>query len=368
MRKIFAIILVLFVGACTTEQTSEDIKNQIFDYKEEIAKLEKKLNADTSNVDASKVLKIRIVEMQKQEAVHKFKVTGAAEADKLAYISPEMNGQIKSIKVQEGQYVRKGTLLITLNADVIRNNIKEIQSGLDFATVMFKKQENLWKQKVGKEIDYLQAKNTKESLEAKLQTLRSQLRMSEIRAPFDGIVDEIYGKPGELATPGRQIILFVNLKVLKISADVSERYLPYIKVNDAVEVKFPSFPNIVVNTKVSRIGNVVNPANRTFTVEIKMLNPSNKIKPNMIAEAELSDYNGNNYMLPSIIVKTDKHGEFVYVVENKNGNSFAKKTYIKTGVVIGNKTVIESGLNDGDKVVIEGYSLIKNNSKVQIVK
>jgi len=88
----------------------------------------------------------------------------------------------------------------------------------------------------------------------------------------------------------------------------------------------------------------------------------------MIAEAELSDYNGNNYMLPSIIVKTDKHGEFVYVVENKNGNSFAKKTYIKTGVVIGNKTVIESGLNDGDKVVIEGYSLIKNNSKVQIVK
>lgn len=370
MKKILIAIAVLFfMGACNSEQTPSEIKNQIFEYKEKIAELEKILNSYTTQAgedDGS--VRVRIWEAQIEEVKHTFSVTGAAEAQEIAYISPETNGQIKNIYVTEGQFVRKGALLISLNADIIKSSLQEIKTGLDFAKVMLEKQENLRNQNVGKEVDYLQAKNQKESLEGKYNTLQAQLRMSEIRAPFDGIVDEIYGKPGELAMPGKQIIQFVNLNKLKITVAVSEKYLPFIKKGDKVTVSFPSFPDLKIETVVGRIGNVINPANRTFAVEVFMTNPDNKIKPNMIAEIILSDYEGKNIMVPSIIVKTDRTGEYVYVAKNNNSMFSAKKVYVKTSYVIGNKIVLKSGINPGDKVIVDGYSIVKNRSKLDIIQ
>lgn len=367
MKKIFIIIAMFLFVACSNEKSNKEIRDEIFMHKEKIVELEKLLKETDSTAVTNGVINVNILEVEKKPVVHTFKVTGTAEAENTAFISPEINGQIKKIYVKEGNYVKKGTLLISLNSEVIQSSIAELKSSLALAKIMFKKQETLWNQKVGKEVDYLQAKNQKESLEAKLNTLKAQLQMSEIRAPFNGIVDEIYGNQGELAIPGRQIVQFVNLSTLKISADVSERYLPAINKGDSAKITFPSFPDLHIKTKVSRIGNVVKTANRTFTVEIKMPNPGNKVKPNMIAQAELVDYKGDDFLVPSIIVKTDRVGEFIYIIEEKDKALYAKKIYIKTGYVIGSEIIVKSGLKESDKVIIEGYSLVKNMSKVNIL-
>ncbi len=368
MKKISIVfIIALFFGACSSEKSTEDIKNEIFEYKEKIKTLEKELH-NNPNISETNIVKVRILEAKKTKVKHTFSSTGTVKAENMAYISPEMNGQVKNIYVKEGQFVKKGQLLITLNSDVIQSGITELKTGLELAKVMYEKQKTLWEQKIGKEVDYLQAKNQKESLEAKLTTTNAQLRMSRMYAPFSGIVDEIYLKKGEMAMPGRQVIDLVNLNIMEVEADISEKYLPHIKKGDSVKIKCPTYPNIIKVATIHRTGNIINKANRTFKVVVKIKNKDKKIKPNMLAEILVSDYEGENYSAPSIIIKKDRKGEYVFIAKEENGKLTAEKRYIKTGLHTGNNTIIESGINESEKIIIEGYNLINTGTVVEIVK
>ncbi len=321
---------------------------------------------DTKNAKTlvqEKAVLVNIRQVSTHQVAHTFTATGKAIAEKSAFISSEMNGQIKKVYVSEGQFVQRGTLLISLNSAVIRSGIGEVKSALELATILYKKQDLLWNtQKVGKEIDFLKAKNQKESLEAKLKTLNAQLAMSQVRAPFAGIVDEIYGQAGELASPGRMLIQFVNLSQMKIEADVSENYLPYIKKGAEVSLSFPSLPEKKIKTRITRTGNVINPANRTFKVELKMANPGREIKPNMVANIQLTDYQNKHITVPAIVVKSDRTGEYVYIVED----SKAKKVYVKTGFPIDTEVIIIEGLKEGDKVITQGYNLVSQGAKIKL--
>ncbi|MCF6366679.1 MAG: efflux RND transporter periplasmic adaptor subunit [Bacteroidales bacterium] len=368
MKKISIILITaLFFGACSSERSTEDIKNEIFEYKEKIKLLEKELHKNPDAVFENSI-KVKIIEAKKTKVKHSFSSTGTAKAVNMAFISPEMNGQIKRIYVKEGQFVKKGQLLVTLNSDVILSSIKELKTGLELAKVLYEKQKTLWEQKIGKEIDYLQAKNQKESLEAKLATVNAQYQMSIITAPFSGIVDEIYFKKGEMAMPGRQVIDLVNLNIMEVEADISEKYLPYIKKGDSVTVKFPTYPDLIKIATINRTGNIINRANRTFKVVVKIENKDKKIKPNMIAKIILSDYSGENYAIPSIIIKSDRKGNYIFIAKEENGKFKAEKRYIKTGMHTGNNTIVESGINEGEKIIAEGYNLINSGTTVEIVK
>lgn len=368
MKKISIIfITTLFIGACNSEKTSEQIQNEIFDYKQKIITLEKELEKNQNKSD-EKIFKVKTVIAELKNVKHNFTSTGTVTAQNLAYISPEMNGQIRQIHVTEGQFVSKGQLLVSLNSDVIGSNITELKTGLELANVMFEKQKMLWEQKIGKEIDYLQAKNQKESLEAKLNTVNAQLKMSRIYAPFAGIVDEIYSKPGEMAIPGRQVIDLVNLDVMEIEAEVSEKYIPNIQKGDSVIISFPTYPDMIKKAIILRTGNIINPANRTFKIVVSITNKEKNIKPNMIAELTLSDYNGKNISVPSVIIKKDKEGYYVYVTAKKNEQDVAEKRYIEPGFQYGNFTVIDSGITVGESIITDGFNLINQGSHIQIVK
>jgi len=289
-------------------------------------------------------------------------------AENIAFISPEMNGQIKNVYVKEGQFVKKGQLLISLNSAVIQSSISELKTALSLAKIMYEKQKTLWEQKIGKEIDYLQAKNQKEGLEAKLATTNAQLRMSKIYAPFSGIVDAIYSKKGEMATPGRKLIDFVNLNTMEVVAEISEKYLPHISKGDAVTINFPTYPELKKEAVIFRTANIINPANRTFKVFVKINNKDKKIKPFMIAELILSDYTGLDFSVPSIIIKKDRKGEYVFVIKNSNNKTTAEKRYVKTGLHTGNNTIIKDGLNANENIIVDGYNLVNSGMEVQIVK
>ncbi len=365
MKKHLMILLsVILFASCSGDKTPEQLRDEILNYKEKISLLEKKLKEiDTVSKKEVKI-KVNVKKAVLETVSHTFSITGNVTAEKSVFVTPEMNGQIKKIYVSEGQKVRKGQILVMLNGNVTRNGISEVKTALQLAQTIYEKQKKLWEQKVGKEIDYLQAENGKKSLEAKLKTLNSQLDMTIIKAPISGIIDEIYLKEGELASPGRQLIDLVSLEKLEIEADISEEYLPYLKKDAPVMVSFPAFPDIHIKTKISRTGNIVNKVNRTFKLKVKLNNIENKIKPNMIADLLLSDYTGNNILLPSMIVKTDVKGEYVYIVKNNR----AVKIYVETGISIGQNTVINKGINEGDFVVIEGANLLANGSGVAINK
>ena len=333
-----------------------------------------KNNDDNSSKDKLQSDKDIAVKVRTKEAVaanfsHYINVSGNVEAEQYAFISPQANGQITKIYVNEGDYVQKGALLIQLNDNIIRNTIAEVENSLNLATITFKKQENLWKQKIGSEIQYLQAKTQKESLEKKLKTLNSQLALTQIRAPFTGYVDNIVLKEGELASPGIRVLELVNLRKMLIKADISEKYLSKISKGDTVNITFPDFPNFTKTARISRIGKIVNPNNRAFKIEVRFDNKDEKIKPNIIASLKIRDELVENAIaVPSIIIKNDFDKKFIFIAK-KSGNSYiAKKVIIETGISYKDKTIITKGLNIGDKYIYEGFNLVTDGFKIQLVK
>ena len=369
MKKISILLIVLIslLSCRENERTAEVVKNEIFETKQKLSELEKEYTLlSKNNSSVSSLLKVRTIKVKKDKITHSFIVTGTAKADKIAHVTPESNGQIKKIHVKEGQNVKKGQLLISLNSSVLQNSITEVKKGLELAEILYKKQKKLFDQGVGKEIDYLRAKNQKESLEAKLTTLNSQLQMSQIRAPFSGIVDNIISKEGELASPGMRIIQLVNLQNMSIKADVSEKYISALKKGQNAKITFSAYPEKEITSSIYRTGNVINPTNRTFTVEVKFTNTDNKIKPNMIAELHLTDYTGTEILVPSNLIQSDKKGKYVYVAVLKNNKRIAKKKYIETKFTVKSDIVVK-GLNDADLVITDGSNFVNNGIPIQII-
>ena len=306
--------------------------------------------------------------VQAQTFKHFFDVKANVEAVEYAIISPETPGQIKKIFVNEGQYVSKGDLLLKQNSAVAEGQIRSIKAQLNLAEITYHKQEKLWtEQNVGSEIQYLQAKAQYESLQEQLKALQAQIDMTELKAPFSGIVDKITLKEGELASPGMQVITLVNLSKIKLIADVSESYLPIVQKGDSVDISFSTYPNIKMREPIYRTGNIINPANRTFNIEIRANNIEGKLKPNMIGTIKINDYTRDSALIvPSIIIKKDFEKQFLFVAQKTDSITVAHKVFVETGKSYKDKTIITKGLNIDDKVIIKGYNIVSNGSEISI--
>lgn len=346
-------LMILAFAACGTAEKGETANNNGSEVGQE----------DHSGAE----LLVNVQDLANEKFEHFFQANGTVEAVKEAFISPETNGQIKKIHVNEGQRVNKGHLLVSLNSDIIRSSIDEAKTQLELAQTIYKRQKGLWDQKIGSEVQFLQAKTNKESLENRLKSLEAQLEMSEISAPVSGIVDDITLKEGELAMPGVQLLRLVNLGKVYINADVSEAYIAKVRNGDNAEVTFPSFPNLKIDTLVHRVGHVVKSANRTFLVQLLLDNNEELLKPNMIAVIRLRDFVAESALaVPSIVIKNDLEGSYLYILDEEDGKTIARKIYVETGMSEGSRTMVTKGLKPGQKVIVEGYHLVKNGMHVKL--
>jgi RND family efflux transporter MFP subunit len=376
MKKLAIFMAVVLMVSCQSTEKPEDIRSKISALKEKslvlnhlIKELEKTLAAMESDELTNNNVPVQVKTITEERFEHYFVVNAKVELLEEAQVSPEgTGGQIKKIHVSKGQKVSKGELLVSLNTSVLENSIAELKLGLELATKIYDKQKSLWDQNIGSELQYLEAKNAKEGLEHKLKTLQSQLEMSLIRAPFAGIVDDIYLKVGEMASPGRSVLYLINLDKLKVLADVSETLLPKIKVGDMVVVKFPSYSEMQMKAPIHRVGNGIDLKTRTIKVELRLDNVNGKIKPNQIAMLSIKDFETPNAMVvPSLIVKQDSRGEFLFVTgKNDNGGTIANKVYIQTGLSFGDQTMVTKGLNVGQEVITAGFNQIGNGSLIEV--
>ena len=310
---------------------------------------------------------VSVKDLRYERFEHFFLANGSVEAVTEAYISPEINGQVKQILVEEGDMVKKDTMLLTLNSSVIESSMAEVETSLELATTIYKKRKGLWEKKIGSEVQYLEAKTNKESLENKLKTLKAQKAMTRIRAPIEGIVDQLPLKAGELAAPGQLVVHMICLDNVYVNADISEAYVAKIRKGDPVTVSFPAYPELEIVTTVHYVGNVIKAENRTFKVQLLLDNRDQRLKPNMIAVIKLKDLAVEKALvIPSIIIKNDIKGAYCYVTGEEDGALVAVKTYITPGMSEGSLTMVRAGLEAGQRVIVEGYNLVKNGMKIRM--
>lgn len=367
-----AITLILIAGllsSCEETPQLEKLQSQRDSLKgvqteisDELTKVDEAITALDTTIK-ERIFSVSSLQLTPTDFNHYFTVQGLVETDQNAVIYPEVPAKIISISIREGDKVTKGQTLLTLDSRVISSQIGELKLRLALAQTIYKKQENLWSQEIGSEIQYLQAKNNYESLEQNLQALESQRAFYTVKAPFSGIVDEITPKVGETANPAMPLLRLINVSSVYIKSDVTERYLSKIKTGDLVMVNFPSV-GVKKETKIERIGNFINPTNRTFKIKLSMNNEDLLLKPNLLGELKIRDYySDSTAVIPTALVQMTPAGdEFVYaVVENQ-----AKKIMIKTGMTFEGMAEVVEGLTGTELLIDRGSRSVKDGDKLSI--
>ena len=372
MKRITIIVIGLFIMACGSQEQGDAHlqqlraeKDSLLQAKAEIDNRLKEINKSIGEEsEGNSLMQVTTKKVNKGDFNHYLEVYGNIESAQNVLIYPEAVGVITSIDVEEGQTVKKGQSLGSIDAEVLKSNLKEVETNLELATTIYEKQKRLNEKGIGSEVDYLNAKNRKESLESTRQTIITQIKMSEIKAPFSGIVDEIFPKEGEMGSMQMPFLRLVNLENIYVKADVSEEYLRNIKVGTEAIVEISSLDTSVV-AKVNQVGQFINPNNRTFKVRIELENDIVQLKPNLLTKIMIKDFEmkDNAITIPSRMLQQTPDGKD-YVMLFKDG--VVEKRMVKMGISYQAMTLITEGLSDGDVLIDKGARSVNDGQNVAV--
>lgn len=374
------LFLILMIWGCSepteeTPKTLEEKQKKLAELRQQITEIQfsmQELEAEIQKETGGTNNDLRRVEVIKTKPVlfqHFIEVQGNVESDKNVTVNPEFSGTVIQKNVEEGQSVTKGQVLAQIDAQTIRTQIEELKTRLDLATTTYERQKNLWEQKIGSEIQYLQAKNQKESLERSIESVKAQLDKTLIKSPISGTIDEIFVNQGEMANPAMPFCRVVNLANVQVNAEVSEAYTKNVKRGDKVTVSFPNL-DIEKEETIDLVGQFINPQNRTFRIRLTLNNSDKSLKPNSMAVVKIKDFEKPNVLtVPSNIIQQSATGEsFLFVIRKKDKKNIVQKATIKTGMTYQGQTMIEEGLQAGDEVIEKGYNEVTDGEEVNVVK
>lgn len=300
---------------------------------------------------------------------HFIDIQGNVETDQNLLIYPEYQGVLTRVFVNEGEKVSKGQTLAKIDDGGLSNQLTQMETQYDLAKTTFDRQERLWNQKIGSEIQYLQAKANMEAAKSSVDQMRAQVSRTTVRAPFSGEIDEIITDQGTVVGPGGQALMrIVALGDMYVKASVPESYLGSISKGTSVKITFPAI-NKQVEGKVKNVGNYINPNNRTFEIEIDVPNKDKTIKPNLVAKLEINNYSKEKaQLIPANAIQENSKGEkYVFVLtERENDEAIVVRTQIETGKKYEGMVEVLSGLKPDETIVAEGALTLNDGSAVKI--
>ena len=370
-RLVVAVVIAGLLAACSAaspddkKERLEKLKTQQADLAKEITKLEaeiSKANPDsTANVKSKEVA---VTELAPRKFDHYIQTQGRVEAEENIQVSAKSPGVITHVYVNEGDQVSKGQVLAQIDNSITQRNIEGLRTQLELATSVYERQKNLWDQKIGTEVQFLQAKTQKESLEKQIATMNEQNEMSKIKAPISGTVDNITVKVGENINPGMPAVRVINGNNLKLKANISEAYVNSIKKGNKVVVSFPD-QNREVTATVSFVGRNIDLLSRTFMIEVKLPSAAD-LRPNMTATAKvIFRTEPSAVVIPVNVIQEINKEKVVYVSETKGKQTVARRKVVTVEGVYGNQAQVK-GLNAGDKLITVGYQGLNDGDFVKI--
>ncbi|MFZ9717976.1 MAG: efflux RND transporter periplasmic adaptor subunit [Chitinophagaceae bacterium] len=348
----------------------EKLKGEQATIAQKIDALQKEIvKLDTSVQLEEKAKLIAVTSLQTSDFAHYIDLQAKVDADNISYVAPPngMGGVVTELHVVKGQAVKKGQLLLKMDDELLRTQMKQIETQIAFAKDIYQRQKNLWDQQIGTEVQLLSAKNNVEALEKQMATLKKQISLFTVTAPVTGIADEVNIKVGETFTgfgaTGPQIRI-VNTNTLKVVADVPENYLGRVKTGTALVVELPD-AGVTYNTSIKLASQVINPNSRAFNIEAAIPGSSG-VRPNQVAVVRIRDYFvPGAIVIPVNVIQADENGKYVYVMEkNAAGKTVAMKKSITVGEAYGDQIEVKSGLSAGMQLITSGYQSVYDRQLV----
>lgn len=386
MKKILIIISVAatLISCGGKEKTVDEIvagnnleeinakKNELTAKQNAILDEIEKLDIAIANLDSSlSIPVITTIEAKATSFKHYVQIQGNVQTKENIVIYPEYAGVLTRVLVKEGQFVNKGEVLAKIDDGGLNQQLSQMETQLALAKTTFERQERLWKDKIGSEIQFLQAKANYEAQQKAVNQMKEQLAKTTITAPFSGVIDDVMSEQGQVVSPGmNQLFRIINLKDMFIEAEIPENYITNIRTGSQVNVYFPVLNDTVTST-IRQVSNYINPNNRTFKIEIAITNENKMVKPNMTALLSINNYvNDSALVLPQAIISENAEGEkYVYAVKKgKKNRNYAEKRVVKIGKTQNGVAEITEGIANGDIIIEEGARIVKEEEQVLIKK
>ena len=328
-----------------------------------------KLDEALASLDTKKAAEALVSVLTIKDTVfnHYLEVQGNVDTKQNILIQPEMPGNLVALNVKAGQRVSKGQVLARTDDGGMGQQLASVENQYNLAKTTFERQKNLWDQKIGSEIQFLQAQTQMIGLQKSVLQMKAQLSKTLITAPFTGVIDEVFVERGQIVAPSAQgLMRIVNLSNMYITTEVPETYIGKLKVGSVVNVSLASLGKNYLG-RVRQIASNINPSNRSFGIEVSVPNPENLLRPNQVAKLQIVDYSKKNaIVVPTNVIQEDgEKNSFVYIVSNATGKTgVAKKAIVKTGQSSNNVTEILSGISFNDVIVTEGVNTISDGMKL----
>jgi membrane fusion protein, multidrug efflux system len=360
------IVGIILIG-CGEDKEAKlaELKKQQNELAKEIAAIETELAANDTTQSNVRMKEVNVTPLATRKFDYYVKTQGLIESRENILVSAKSMGVVTSVYVTEGQAVTKGQTLAVLDNAITIRSIEEVKASMELVNTIYEKQKNLWDQKIGTEVQFLQAKNNKESLEKRLATLEEQLDMSRIKSPINGTVDAVNIKIGENAAPGAPAFRVINISNLKVKANVSEAYITSIAKGNTVRVDFPDLKK-TVDAKVTFVGRNIDPLSRSFPVEID-LPATNDLRPSMTAVLRIVYQTIPAAICVPVNIVQEINGEKIVYTQEMDGNQLvARRKVIELGGVFDNLAEVKSGLKPGDKIITVGYQGLNDGEFIKI--
>ncbi|WP_423736684.1 efflux RND transporter periplasmic adaptor subunit [Chitinophaga caseinilytica] len=366
-KRYFVLPLVALMAACGGgEEKKADklvrLKTEKAKLDAEIKTLEKELKGSDTSV---KTKTVTIAAVENATFEHFIDIQGNVDARENVAVSAQSPGIIKTILVREGQAVSKGQTLAQVDDQVLRSSLAQLQTQLDLANALYEKQANLWRQKIGSEVQYLTAKSQKESLEKNIATMKEQINLTRIVSPISGTVDQVIAKIGDAASPGNPAFRVVNASNLRVLANVAESFAGKVSTGDEVEVTFPDIQQ-TFRTKIGFASRTIDPLSRTIRVEIPVQGGKD-LHPNMIAHLRIVDYRAKDaVVVPVNVIQYSLGKPYVLTVKGSGDKLQAVRSQIELGRTYNDKAEIKSGLKPGDRIITTGFQGLNDNDFIKL--
>ena len=387
MRKIYSLLVITILLVSCGEQkkasvqdlvsngTIKELRARKAEITEQLANTNvdlKSINDAISKLDSVKKLPLITTITSKEEVFkHYLEVQGNVKTKQNILVYPEIPGILEHIYIKEGQRVSKGQVLAKIADGGLMQQVAQAKASAQLAKTTYERQNRLWNQKIGSEIQYLQAKTAYETQKNIFAQMKKQLAKSNVVAPFSGVIDDVLKEAGAVVGPGQGSELFriVNLENMYIEAEIPESHIVNVTKGKTVEIYFPVLEK-TIQARIRQVGNFINPANRAFKIEIGVPNSSGDIKPNLTARLKINDYTSKKAILipQSIISENAKGQQYVYLASDKQDNKYAiaKKTIISTGKTQGDFIEVLETIASGTEIISEGARSVNDGQKVEI--
>ena len=378
MKTIQLITISFLVFALGCGKAKKDAlsskKEELEKVKSEIAELTMKadkLKGEIAILDTNQavyMVDVHLDTVQVGSFSNKVELQGIIESKKTVNLTTEMGGIISRVNVKQGSRVSAGQVLISIDNSTVTSQISELRNALSLAQTTHEKQANLFKQNIGTEMQVLQAKNRVDDLKQKIQTTQAMASKYQLRAPYSGVIDDVMVSKGEMAVPGLPLVTLVNKSDNVIKIQASEKFVGSFKKGDKVKVRYPVL-GLEAIERIQTVGQNIDPGNRSFNLFIKPTQLATKVKPNMLAIVEVSEFEMASVItVPTKLVYRLEDKRYVYVAEkNSDGEMVARRREITIQKSFQNKTVIQSGLKASDMIIVDGFQNVADGDLLNII-